>query len=123
MAIIWSVASFSFYFIAFYESVIPVKNIFLVAAIIGLADVISTTLMYVVARKIALKISLALSFVLLIIGSFGLWITLVISGVDDPSNVSQAVSLTLTALVFLTRAAANIIFALAYWATAALTPP
>ena len=123
LTLVWSTASFSFYFISFYEAVIPVENVFLLAIMIGIGDIFSALIFIVIGTRFPIKNSMVIACVILIGGSLGIWLIILILRVDDPSQISEGVSILLTLLVFITRIGAHVLFVLAYFATSILSPP
>ena len=50
LVISWSASSFTFYFVEFYMKLVPFDNVYLLMVLIGMADLISTTAFYFMAK-------------------------------------------------------------------------
>jgi hypothetical protein len=119
--VVWTVASFSFYFIEFYMNLVPTNNLYLLSGIIGTADMIGGCLFLFVVQYFSFKRVLLGVFALMTVASFALYGAVL--NLDPDAELSSFLNISLASLVFLIRLSATISFAMAYYGTAAITPP
>ena len=121
LCVVWTVASFSFYFIEFYMNLVPTNNLYLLSGIIGAADMIGGCLFLFLVQYFSFKRVLLRVFALMTVASFTLYGA--VFNLDPDAELSSFLNISLALLVFLIRLSATISFAMAYYGTAAITPP
>ena len=121
LSVVWTVASFSFYFIEFYMNLVPTNNLYLLSVIIGSADVIGGCLFLFVVQYFSFKRVLLGVFALMTVSAFTLYGA--VFNLNPDEELSSFTNILLASLVFLVRFSATISFAMAYYGTAAITPP
>ena len=114
LSILWSTSAYAFYFTEFYMKYVPVSNIYYLALMMGVSDLITSMTFNLIHKKLTSKEIITISTLLL--SCCGFVFALVLYAKTDDKNDSLALEIFYTAMVFGMRFFSALTFISVYFA-------